>query len=164
MMGGMRFAHSVKYDAPIDEVYAMLSDPDFRQRSCAHMGVLTADVQITPQGKGVSIVIDQVQPTEGVPSFAKRFAGATTRAIQREVWDDPNGASFEIETPGKPTSVTGWLTLAESDGGTTETLSADVRVRVPLIGGKLEGLMGDLIERGMEKEHEVGVAWLKGER
>jgi hypothetical protein len=35
---------------------------------------------------------------------------------------------------------------------------------VPLIGGKLEGLLADLFKSGMNKEHTAGVAWLAGER
>lgn len=164
MMAAMRFTHSVRYDAPLADVFAMLSDPAFRQKACAHMGVISADVSITAQGEGFSLVIDQVQPTEGVPSFAKKFAGDTTRAVQKEQWPDSSGGSFEVETPGKPASVKGQITLTESGGVTTETMQAEAKIKVPLIGGKMESLMAELIAKGMDKEHEVGVAWLKGER
>ena len=32
---------------------------------------------------------------------------------------------------------------------------------MPLIGGKLEGLLEEQVTRGLEIEHEVGQAWLK---
>ncbi len=160
--------HEISYDAPLAEVYAMLADPDFRQASAAAMGVLSAEVSITPRstphGEGMSVVIDQVQPTAGVPGFARKFAGETTRAVQTEEWDSPAGGSIVIETPGKPTSITGTLALRESGGQTTETMEVEVRVKVPLIGGKLESLMADLVTRGMDKEHGAGVAWLQGKR
>ena len=60
--------------------------------------------------------IDQVQPTEGVPSFAKKFAGETTRAVQAEEWDSPSGGTISIQTPGKPTSINGTLSLTTSGG------------------------------------------------
>lgn len=158
----MKFEHSVHYDATVAEVYAMLADPAFREKSAASMGVISADVSITPDGEGMRVVIDQVQPTEGVPSFARKFAGETTRAIQTEVWTGPGGGSITIETPGKPSSMSGNLTLTESGAVTTETMTGEVKIKIPLLGSKLEALMVDLIKSGMDAEHEAGVAWLKG--
>jgi len=164
MMPTMKLRHEISYDAPLADVYAMLADPAFRQASGTAMGVISADVTITPKGEGMSVLIDQVQPTEGVPGFAKKFAGETTRAVQKEEWSSPAGGSITIETPGKPTSITGTLSLRESGGRTTETLDVEVKVKVPLIGGKLEKLMAELVASGMDKEQGAGEAWLRGER
>jgi uncharacterized protein YndB with AHSA1/START domain len=160
----MRLRHEITYDAPLADVFAMLSDPAFRQRSAEAMGVISADVSIHAKGAGISVKIDQVQPTEGVPSFAKKFAGETTRAVQTEEWDSPSGGTISIQTPGKPTSINGTLALTTSGTTTTETLDVEVKVKVPLVGGKLESLMADLVAKGMDKEHAAGVAWLAGER
>jgi hypothetical protein len=160
----MLLRHEISYDAPLAEVFAMLSDPAFRQTSATAMGVISADVTIIPNGDGISVTIDQVQPTEGVPGFAKKFAGETTRAVQTEEWVSPAGGTIVIETPGKPTSIKGTLSLTEIGGRTTETLEAEVKVKVPLLGGKLESLMGDLVTKGMDKEQAAGAAWLAGRR
>jgi uncharacterized protein DUF2505 len=164
MMPIMKLRHEISYAAPLGDVFAMLGDPAFRQSSAKAMGVISADVTITPKGEGMSVHIDQVQPTEGVPGFAKKFAGETTRAVQTEEWVSPAGGTITIETPGKPTSIRGTLALSESGGRTTETLDVEVKVKVPLIGGKLESLMAELVAAGMDKEQIAGEAWLKGER
>ena len=161
MMRPMKLQHDISYDAPLADVYAMLADPEFRQAAAAATGVISAEVSITPKGEGMTVLIDQVQPTEGVPGFAKKFAGETTRAVQTEEWGSPSGGSITIETPGKPTSIKGTMTLSEADGRTTHTLDADVKVKVPLIGGKLESLMADLVAQGRDKEQAAGEAWLK---
>ena len=163
MMRDMLLRHEISYDAPLSDVYAMLSDPDFRRASAAAMGVISADVTITPKGEGISVVIDQVQPNEGIPGFAKKFVGETTRAVQTEDWVSPAGGTITIETPGKPTSIKGTLSLSESGGRTTETMEVEVKVKVPLLGGKLETLMADLVATGMDKEQVAGVAWLAGQ-
>ena len=79
----------------------MLADPAFRERSAKAMGVISADVSIDRTGGGMEVRIDQVQPTEGVPSFAKKFAGETTRAIQTEKWDSPAGGTHRHRDPGQ---------------------------------------------------------------
>lgn len=163
-MAAMQLRHEITYDAPADAVWEMLADPAFRERSCDAMGVLDRDVTIERTGEGMRVRIDQVQPTAGVPSFAKKFAGETTRAVQSEVWSDRRRATLEVDTPGKPSQIRGTLTLVESGGRTTEVFEGEVKVRVPLIGGKLESLVAELFKAGMDNEHTAGVAWLGGER
>ena len=159
----MRFSHELSYDAPPAEVYAMLADPAFRERVSLAREVVSFDVTLTPTGSGFRLVNDQVQPTAGLPSFAKKFAGETTKAIQREEWDDHSSGTLTIETPGKPTSMTGTITLSPSGEGTVERVELEIKVKVPLIGGKLESLMADQVRQGMDVEHQVGEAWLRGE-
>ena len=40
-------------------------------------------------------------------------------------------------------------------------MELEIKVKVPLIGGKLEKLMAEKVAAGMDVEHDVGVAWLK---
>ena len=47
---------------------------------------------------------------------------------------------------------------------TAEVVELDVKVKVPVVGGKLEGLMADNIKQGLEVEQTVGTAWLGGDR
>lgn len=167
MIADMQFQHEVTYDATAAEVFAMLADPAFRQRSArVAMDARNVEVQITPAaaGEGMKVVVDQEQPTSGVPGFAKKFIGETTRAVQTEEWSSARNATITIDTPGRPFSLHGTLLLTESGNRTTETMQAEIKVRVPLIGGRLEKLMADMVSAGMDKEHTAGVAWLKGER
>jgi carbon monoxide dehydrogenase subunit G len=160
----MRFSHELSYDAPPEEVYAMLADPSFRERVSLAREIVSFDVTLTPTDTGFTLVNDQIQPTAGLPSFAKKFAGETTKAIQREEWSSHSSGTLRIETPGKPTSMQGTITLVGSDAGTVERVDLEIKAKVPLIGGKLESLMADQVREGMDIEHQVGQAWLRGER
>lgn len=164
MMSTMRFRHELSYDAAPDEVYEMLADPAFREKVSAALAVVSADVAIDRRAEGFSLVNDQVQRVEGLPAFAKKFAGETTRAIQTEEWPDQNGGSLRIDTPGKPSSIVGTIALVPAGAGTTEVVELDIKVKVPLIGGKLEGLLEDQVRNGMDVEHGISQAWLRGER
>ena len=160
----MKVTHTATYEAPADDVYAMLTDPVFRQRAADASGVVSAEVTVEPSGEGHVVTIDQVQPTEGVPAFAKKFAGETTRAIIVETWTSSRSASLSIQTPGRPTEIHGSYTLAEIGGRTTQTFEGEVKAKVPLIGGKLEGLVTQFFVEGRDKEEASGQAWLAGER
>jgi hypothetical protein len=163
-MCGMKFQYTSSYDAPAEDVFAMLTDPAWREKVGKAQGVVSSDVTVTPEGDGCRVVIDQVQNTAGLPAIAKKIAGETTRALVTEVWASPAGGTIEILAPGKPTRAVGTVRL-ESDGSTTRHVTdLEVTVKVPLLGGKLEQVMADNIGRGLDVERAVGVAWLEGDR
>jgi carbon monoxide dehydrogenase subunit G len=157
----MKFRHELTYDAPPEAVHAMLADPGFRESVCEAMGCLSAEVSIIPTGEGMSVVVDQEQNTDDLPSYARTFAGDSTRAIQKEEWADASGAQLVIEAPGKPTSVSGTIRLEPDGAGTREVVELEIKVKVPLIGGKLEKLMAEKVKDGMDTEREVGAAYLE---
>lgn len=160
----MKFHRELAYQAGADEVFAMLADPAFREKVAAAQQVVSIEVTSTPKGDGLSILIDQVQNTAGLPAIAKKIAGETSHALVREEWTDPTSGTYSIETPGKPTKAVGTVALVEEGGVTRHVFDLEVTVKVPVIGGKLEKLMTDNIDAGMTLEHSVGVAWLKGNR
>jgi hypothetical protein len=159
----MKVTHTATYDACADDVYAMLTDPEFRNQAALATGALEAEVTVEapPTGEGQVVTVDQVQPTEGVPSFARKFAGETTRAIQVETWTSDRSGNLSVQTPGRPTDITGSYLLEENDGRTTQTFTGEVRVKVPLIKDKLEKLMAQLFLEGRDKEQAAGAAWLR---
>jgi len=159
----MRFRHELSYDAGAAEVFEMLADPAFRERVSEALGVVSSEVSIDRREDGFLLTNDQVQHTEGLPSFAKKFAGETTRAIQVEEWLNAAGGSLRIDAPGKPTSIEGTIELLPDGAGTIEVVELEIKVKVPLIGGKLEGLVEEQVRKSMDIEHEVGKAWLKGD-
>ncbi len=164
MMCAMKIRHQLKYEASPEDVYAMLSDPVFRERVCAAMDTVSHDVSIDPAGTGLAVRIDMVQRTKGVPGFAKKIAGDETRIIQSEQWSGVQGADLEVEIPGKPGHIKGRITLSGDASGTVESFEGEAKVNIPLVGGKLEGVIEKLFVQGMDTEQRVGSAWLAGER
>lgn len=160
----MEFRHELTYDAPPDVVFAMLADPAFREAACDSPGVISADVTVERSGEGFTLTVDRVQRTDDLPSFARTFAGDSTRAIQREEWADVHRGTLRIDAPGKPSEVTGTITLEADGTGTREVVELDLKVKVPLLGGKLEKLLAEQVRAGLEVEQQAGRAYLEGHR
>ena len=158
----MKFHKVLTYEASPEAVFAMLSDETFRTKVCEAQEVVTHTVTITPSGEGFSLVMNQEQNTKDLPTIAKKIAGDTTTAVIQEDWKGVGGGSLSITAPGKPTSATGTIRLEATASGTQEIVELEVKVKVPLIGGKLESLMAEQIESGYDVEHAVGTAWLGG--
>lgn len=163
MMSPMKLRHELTYAAPPDDVLAMLTTTAFWDKVAAATGALTSTATVTTEGDTTTVVVDQEQKTVGVPSFAKKFVGDSTRAISTQVWRGL-AASYVVDTPGKPTSMSGSATISAQGGGSVLVYDLDVKASVPLIGGKLEKLVVELTTEGMDKEQAVGAAWLAGDR
>lgn len=153
----MKFAHTNTYTAPIDRVRDMLNDPAFREQVATRTGAFSCQAAYG----GGKLVVTEEQAVAGVPSFAKKFVGESTTVIHTELWDDAGtSATITLDTPGKPTKITGRITLSESGGVTTHAYALDVTASVPLIGGRLEKLVADLTTAGLVTEGQVGAEWL----
>ena len=160
----MMIRHQLRYDATPEAVYEMLSDPAFRDKVCTAMNTVSHDVVIDRAERGMSVRIDMVQQTQGVPGFAKKILGDTTPIIQSEEWAAAQSADLEVEIPGKPGHIRGRITLTGDDSGTVESFTGEAKINVPLVGGRLEGLIERLFILGMDTEQRVGAAWLEGQR
>jgi uncharacterized protein YndB with AHSA1/START domain len=164
MMSAMKLHTELSYDAPPADVFAMLSDPAFREKVAEAQHAVSYAVTTDVAGAGLTVRVETEQNTSGLPSIAKKFVGETTTAILTETWKDGSGGDVDISAPGKPTRITGTVTLREAGSGTVQSVDLDAKVKVPLIGGKLEQLLVDSLEQGYAKEHEVGTSWLAGQR
>ena len=160
-----KITEELRYDgATIDQVHEMLADPAFREKVCDYQRVLRRTVTIDRQGDGMTVRIDQVQETTGVPGFAKKVVGDETTIVQSETWETKQRGDVHLAIPGKPGEMKGTASLAEDAAGTTETVALEVKVGIPIVGGKLEGLIADMLSKALRAEHKVGRDWLAGRR
>lgn len=155
-----RLLHELTYAAPAADVAAMLADPEFRKQVCAAQRVTRSEVSVQRDGDHLEVVVDQWQHTAGVPSFAKKFVGEETNVIQAESWATPLLGDIVVTLPGKPGDIRGTARITESDGVSTETVDLTIKVGIPLIGGKLEELLRDLMTHALEAENTAGRAYL----
>jgi Protein of unknown function (DUF2505) len=159
----MRFEHVNHYAAGPDAVLAMLTTPAFRDQVCVRQGALDHDVDVKGEGAGAAVLIARTQSLQGAPGIATKFVGDTVRIVQREEWRTATEAGFAMEIPGKPGRLDGGIVLRDNGDGTTDQLfSGEVKVTVPLVGGKLEQMVASILEKALVKEGQVGASWLDG--
>jgi hypothetical protein len=156
----MRFEHTLRYDASPEEVFAMLGDAAFREQVCEAQHVTECTVKIDGVDGTMTVNVDQRRPSEGIPSFAKKFVGDTIHIAQREEWSSPTDAVLDVTIPGKPGHMKGSITLRPDGDGTVETVTGELKVHIPIVGGKIEHLVIDLFEHALDAEQRVGRRWL----
>ena len=147
----------------VEEVRAMLADPAFRQAVCDYQAVEDSEVVVEEYDDG-SMTADthRTYGADFVPSFARKFVGASIEVVQREEWSATE-ATFELTIPGKPGEMHGRARLTQSGPDAVENIDGEVKVGIPLVGGKLEDLIAGVLENGFRAENKVGLKWLAGE-
>lgn len=156
----MKFQHELRYDASPEEVHTMLSDAVFREQVCEAQHVTECTVEIDEVDGPMSVRIDQHRPADGIPGFAKKFVGDEIHIVQTEEWATPTDAKLDVGIPGKPGHLKGTVTLRPDGSGTVETVAGELRVNIPVVGGKIEKLVADLLTEALLAEQRVGKAWL----
>ncbi|MEO7351087.1 MAG: DUF2505 domain-containing protein [Marmoricola sp.] len=160
-----KVSEELRYDgATLEQVYEMLADPTFREEVCDYQHVLRRTVHVERAGKGMTVEINQFQAARGIPGFAKKFVGDEINIVQSEDWSAPEKANIALVIPGKPGEIKGTALLTQDPDGTTETVNLTVKVNIPLVGGKIEGVIADLLSKALRAEHHVGVEWIAGAR
>ena len=66
----------------------------------------------------------------------------------------------DVKIAGAPASAAGTMTLAENGDGSLFEVHADVTVKVPLFGGKIEEIVAEQVRRLLEAETAFTVRWL----
>lgn len=141
----------VSYDipAPVEAVYAVISGVDWP----AHKAEAFADDSRTVSrtvaaGDAVTLVVSRGLP-DGVPGFLERFLPKGGRAQQTEAWGPSDGGArrgtWAGEIPGAPASVGGTMALEPTASGTRYRIQGEAKVSIPLVGGRAESFIVDMI-------------------
>jgi hypothetical protein len=146
--------------ATIEQVVAMLGDPEFREAVASHQRAVRSSADVSGPGAGRTARIEIVHGTEQVPSFARKFVGDEISIVQQETWTTDTHADVLVTIPGKPGDMSGTLDIAQVGDDVVETVLLTVKVNIPFVGGKVEDLIAGLLSKAYRAENKVGLKWL----
>ena len=69
-------------------------------------------------------------------------------------------APSRVEIKNTPATIKGTLGLAPVDAGTQVDVDIECKVGIPMVGGKIEGLIMTDLEKTAEAEKQFGADWL----
>lgn len=157
---------TMTYEATCDEVFAMFREQDYIEAKILHTGGTNPDITVTDVGSDVEITTIRDLPAQ-IPAFVRAFTGEQIHVIEKARWSpaDDLGARTAAVTlvfQGTPSTITGTLSLHPVPDGSVVDAVFEVKATVPLIGGKIEGVIAGQVERAIRQENRVGVAYLTG--
>ena len=152
------------YDATCDQVFAMMVDPAYVEAKLTGTGGKNPQIEVSEEGSGTIVKAIRDLPAN-VPSFVKSFTGESIHVDETDRWSpaDDLGArtcAVALTFEGTPSTVSGSLNLRPEGDGCVIDTKFEIKVSVPLVGGKIESVIGEQIERGINKENQIGRDWL----
>ena len=152
----MRMQVTHHFDASVETVYALMSDPDFCVRKYTDAGA--TDIQVdSDQREAGPTLVSKRKLTVDLPGFAKKVMQPTNTVLQTDEWApaDDSGRRvrrYKVEVQGVPSRIDGTVTLTADGTGTRQDVEAEVKVSIPLLGGKLEKFAVDNGVKALEAE------------
>ena len=148
----------------VEEVRAMLADPEFRLAVCTYQAVEDSAVTIEEYDDGsMTVDLDRTYGTDARPVVRPEVRRRHHRPGAAGGVDLPDRGDVRGHHPRQAGRDERHGDLVQSGPDAVETVTMDVRVAVPLVGGKLEDLVAGLLKDAFRAENKVGVKWLAGE-
>jgi hypothetical protein len=157
----MSTAVTASNDLPlgVEELLARLISPQWAATRAEALRDGSRVVQLEPRADGGVVVAVSRELPSGGPGVLERFLPKDGRVVQTDDWapaaDGGRSGRWRVEIPGAPASLGGTMRLEPLSTGSRYTIVGDVDVRVPLIGGKAERMIADLVVRLADKEAEL---------
>lgn len=153
-----------RYDADVETVFAMLSDRDFLTEKCETVDAGPGEIlDLAPVGDVFRIKTQRTVEID-VPGFAKKFLSPKNTLVQTDDWGPNVGGvregTWTIDAKNVPVAITGTIRLAPDGAGCTNTIDAHIKASIPLVGGKIEGVVANGTRKTMAGEYDFGVGWL----
>lgn len=170
----MRVEMEHEFNAAPEEVFAMFCDPASHVAKFESFG--GENVEIISQTGGPSsgedfVLVVEQDVTLDLPGFLAKMFSPTNRVTSTDTWRDNGdgsyGGGYTVDTPGVPISVVGTTLLLPVEGHadyTNYTVSVEVEVNIPVVGGRAAKWAKGNVEENMAHQFEAGDAWLAGER
>ncbi|MDX6285758.1 MAG: hypothetical protein QOG53_1243 [Frankiales bacterium] len=128
-----------RYLVPPGVLLGVLTDPAFLTARNERYGGAGAPVVSRENGQ-VVITVPRQLPMAHVPSVFHRFVG-DGRFTERDTWssigDDRAIGSWLVDVGKAPIQLSGTHTITATGHGSVHVVAGDVKVSIPVVGGKL---------------------------
>jgi Protein of unknown function (DUF2505) len=135
-----------RFSKGVDKVWAMYNDKDFfvkKYRENGFTNIEVLDYKKNDQGFSITVRYD-AQSDAPLPEFAKKFMASTITVTQTDSWEFASKTGKIItEVKGMPMKVSADMKLEAAGKGAVNKMVWTLSAGIPLIGGKLEGLLAE---------------------
>lgn len=162
-----RIEHSSTYTFPAAQVHAALTSEQYWRDRIAEVGGDGATLDEITVGDGtIAVIMTQAVPADTLPGVVTKIRPGDLIIKRSETWaglnDDQATGTFAAEVAGAPAKIGGTQKLSGQESDAIVEVSAEVAVRIPLVGGKVESVVADEILRLIDAEQEFTQSWLEG--
>jgi len=162
------FDMAAEYEATVEQVHRAFSDEQYWLVRLADSGAddATLDSMDIGEDGSIDVVTTQTLRTDRLPAVVTQFHRGDLSFVRAEMWtqvhDGEAAAAITGSIIGAPATLTGTSALAPATSGSGSRLEfkATVEVKVPLVGGKIENLIGSQLVDLLIAEQRFTTVWI----
>jgi hypothetical protein len=159
---------AAEYEATVEQVHRAFSDEQYWLVRLADSGAddATLDSMDIGEDGSIDVVTTQTLRTDRLPAVVTQFHRGDLSFVRAEMWtpvhDGQAAAAIKGSIIGAPATLTGTAALAPATSGSGSRLEfkATVEVKVPLVGGKIENLIGSQLVDLLIAEQRFTTVWI----
>ncbi|HEU0287646.1 MAG TPA: DUF2505 domain-containing protein [Nocardioidaceae bacterium] len=161
----MNLQETQEFDADPDRVFAMLCDQAWREEVCRATHAIDYSVSVEKSDGTVTVRTTRVLPAE-IPEPFKSMVGDRIEIVQVETWpaepdsDGTRRAEVDMQISKQPASMTGTITLQPNGSGARRAVNGDIRVKIPLLGRRIEPEIAKAVRAALDKEQQSARTYL----
>ena len=145
--------------ADVERVHGVLSGPGWAETKAAALSDGSRVVERLERADGgVRLVVSRELPAGG-PGFLERFLPRDGRVVQTDEWGPPEDGqrrgTWQVVIPGVPATLGGTMRLEPTATGCRYVVEGAIRVPIPLVGGKAEAFIAEMVQKLSAREAEL---------
>lgn len=160
----MEVTKSHTYDAPISKVIDMFANNDAIVDRYSGMGHHEIEIRECELGADSLHIESSCVVDIDLPGFAKKVLSPTNTMVQTDTWQldgDKWRGTFTVDVIGAPVEMKGRMSLTPDGEQTIHEVTIDMKVKVPLVGGKIADWVGkNEAPKTLDQEFAAGDSWL----
>jgi hypothetical protein len=152
-----------KYAAPMDQVFALLTDPAWLEARCLALGELSAKVKVKKSAKSVTVQMTR-RVKRALPALVAKVLPEESDMVLEETWTAADGGwdgMMTMKLVGQPLSMSAEFTLEGAGKQSLYCIEHEAKCSIPLVGGAVTKFAQAQIEEGCAKEFKYLVNYLK---
>ncbi len=127
-------------------------------------GALAASHSVTTDANSATVIITRTLPSD-FPDLVRQFVGETVTVVETQVWsltdaDAERHGTMSIEISGAPVTMKATTVIRKTATGAAVVINGQIKVAVPLIGGRVETHVLEHLADVIAEEQHIGVQWL----
>lgn len=162
-----RIEHRASFAHGVDAVLAAQTDAAALRARLAEIGGVNATLEEhSATADGVRYTLLQGIPAAQLPQTVRTIHKGDLVVQREHTWTRSGGqvvGAISAHVNGVPGEITARteLTALTGDGpGCLQVTRGEVKVRIPIVGGKLEGVIAEQVTNLLEREAEFTASWL----
>jgi hypothetical protein len=148
---------TARWPAPPDDVFVLFTDVAFLRDRGIALGAEVQEVTVADTETTVRLGI----PIAVIPPVFARFVGSAVSFLERTTWTPDGDVAYRATLDARAAvlaravAISGERWLSPDETGTRSTVTADVSVKAPLIGGRAAVAVRQFVRLVLRREDDL---------